>query len=253
MDVLIKILLSTTLVYAIHFVYKTFTSNNFDKLFMPKYQKSLHNTFMNIFIFIIFIIYGVFFAAMYGKIQGATFINLVITILFIIYFIGLTTTGLFCLYKRINDRKASKAFVLKEKQANALLFLVFFLNILVFSITLYEVYIINETSVIVKSLWLGNLVNCIIFFYALSYFLLKSNIYLQGINKREWGYVLSPTPEGIEEKHLYVLYSLNSTTLVLSDDPDNKHYPKSVYLFDLTKKSYTCFNRVLNLNKTTTK
>ncbi|NEU28713.1 hypothetical protein G3M74_22090 [Paenibacillus polymyxa] len=249
MDVLIKVLLSTTLMYAIHFVYKTFTSNNFDKLFMPKYQKYLHNTFLAILVFIIFVAYGVFFALIFEKIKDIKYVNVVINLLIIVYFLGLIITGILNLYKKIKDRNNGYKFVLSGKVADYILFSVFFLNILMFSLVFHEMYFVNGRTESYNLPWLGNLVNCIVLFFTISYFLLKSSLYLQGINKREWHYVLSPTPKDIQEKYLYVLYSLNATTLVLSDDPSNKQYPRSVYLFDLNKNSYTCFNRIVNLHK----
>ncbi|WP_281887760.1 hypothetical protein [Paenibacillus sp. YYML68] len=247
MDVLIKTLLGTTLIPAILFVFRSFTSNNFDKLFMLKYQKSLHNTFMSVFLFIIFIAYGIFFAAIFAKIKDYPVMNSLIPLLLIVFSICLLITVSLCLSKRIKDKKLKNSFLFSRKWANALLFLTLSLNIFIFSIALYEIYAIEDTTKMYRPVWWGNLAYCIIFFFALFYVLIKSNLYLQGISKREWGYVLSPIPSGIEEKHLYVLYSLNSTTLVLSDDPTNKEYPRSVYLFDTSKKSYICFNRVLNL------
>lgn len=245
MDVIIKILLSTTLIYAINFVIKTFTANNFDKMFMPKYQKTLHNIFLVVSIFFVFIFYGIFFAAMYRKIHEIDGINIFVIVLVVLYILGLLLTGFAYLYKLVCDKIRSKKFVFSVKHANILLFIVFILNILVYSITLHEMYYIDISSD--KAYWVGNLLNCIFLFFVISYLLLKVNLYLQGINKREWDYVLSPTPENIEQKHLYVLYSLNPNTLVLSDDPNNRNYPKSVYLFDLNKNSYTYFNRVVNL------
>lgn len=241
MDILLKVLLSTTLIYFIHFIIKTFTANEFDKLFLLKHQIYLHNTFLFTLIFVVLMAYSALFVVIFEKLKNIKYIDLAINCMFILYFISLFIIIVLYLYKKIKDKHRDAEFKLSAKVTDSFLFCVFFLNILVFSVVIHKF--------LMKDGLIGNIVNSVILFCLLTYFLLRSNLYLQGISRRKWHYVISPTPKHIHERYLYVLYSLSATTLVLSDDPSNKKYPRSVYLFDLNRNSYTCFNRVINIQK----
>ncbi len=249
MEVLLKILLSTSIIYAISFVFKTFTTNKFDRVFMPKHQKSLQNTFLIVFLIFVFILYGIYFAALYQKIIELRWLKHTsdaIETIYFIYFIGILYIVILCLMKFINRKNKEWNFKISEKTLNKVFFTVFLLNIFVYSIMLHDVYFSVDTNRD-KNIWISNMISCIFVFLIFSYLLMKSNSYLLGISKRHWKYVLSPTPADIKERHLYVLYSLTPTTLVLSDNPESESYPTSVYLYDLNKNTYVYFNRVVNL------
>ncbi|MCM3131288.1 hypothetical protein M3629_00725 [Paenibacillus polysaccharolyticus] len=241
MDILMKVLLSTTLIYFIHFIIKTFTANEFDKLFLLKHQIYLHNTFLFTLVYVVLMAYVALFVVIIEGLKNIKYIDLVMNYILFLYLISLIIVIVLYLYKKVKDKHRDVELKLPAKVADSFLFCVFFLNILVFSNIIHK--FLRKDDII------ANIINCVILFSLSTYFILKSNLYLQGFNRRKWYYVLSPTPKDIHERYLYVLYSLTATTLVLSDDPSNKKCPRNVYLFDLNKNSYTCFNRVTNLQK----
>lgn len=246
MDIFLKILLSSSLIYTINLVSRTLTANNFDKLFIPKHQKVLYNICSFIFLFIIFIGYGVLLGGFYSQIRGGKVANSISGILIIVYVVAFLFTGYLCLRKWIKEKKSGMTFNMNEKRATFLLFVGMILNIATYSILLCEMYLLDGLG---KMNYLGNLMNCIILFFGLSYVLLQSHLYLIGLKKRKWNYVLSPMPENIEKKYLNVLYSLSPNQLVLSEEKDGSHNPSSVYVYDMNKNTYIYFERVLSFEK----
>ncbi|MCM3748106.1 hypothetical protein M3223_12155 [Paenibacillus pasadenensis] len=245
MDLIIKIILSTTLIVVIKLTSKVFTSNNFDKIFMPKSQKLIHSVFFILLISLIFIGYGVVFSAMYSSFIEYKYSGYVILLLFIMYIISLLSIATLVLYKWKKDKRNIYSFEISKKKSEHLIFFAVFINMCMYSIFLHSIFSehLNKNEIIVEVL------RCTIFFISIAYGLMKASLFLQGINKKKWGYVLSPTPEDINQRHLHILYSLNQSTLVLSEDPDDNIYPRSVYLFDITNGKYIFFNRVLNIKK----
>lgn len=246
LDIFLKIILSSTILYVINFVCKTFTSNNFDKLFIPKHQKALHNFCLFIILFIIFIIYGVIFAALYDNVRESEFASIISLSVTILYALGLIVTIYLCLRKWVKEKMSGEQFNLSEKEATILLYIVILLNIVLYSIAFCE--IIN-TEANNKQEFLGSIFKCIFVFFSITYLLLESHIYLLGLKKRKWSYVLSPVPANVEQKYLEVLYSLTPTQLVLAEKVDDSQSPSSVYLYDITKNTYIYFERVVKFKK----
>lgn len=246
MDIFLKIILSSSLIYTINLVTKTLTTNNFDKLFIPKHQKALYNICSFIFLLIIFIGYGVLLGGFYSQIRGGKVADSIGVVLIIVYVIMFLFTGYLCLRKWIKEKKSDMTINMDEKRATLLLFVVMILNIAIYSILLCEMYLLDGLG---RTNYLGNIMNCIIFFFGISYVLLQSHLYLIGLKKRKWNYVLSPMPDNIEKKYLNVLYSLSPNQLVLSEETDNSHNPSSVYVYDMNKNTYVHFERVLSFKK----
>lgn len=246
MDVFLKFILSSTILVTINFVFKTLTSSNFDKLFIPKHQRALQTVCLFILLLFVFTAYGIFLAALYHEVEELEYTVIISGIILIMYLIGLVVIGVICLVKWWKDRKAGNQFVITERKANILTFSLIIINILVFAMILCDVIYVAGVDKIEN--W-GNTITCIGEFFTISYLLLKAQMYLQGYKKKRWGYVLSPMPENVEKKYLNVLYSLTPTQLVLSEDGDNVKYPTNIYLYDLTKQSYIHFERVLLIKK----
>lgn len=244
-DTVLKIILSSTLIYMINFVFKTFTSNNFDKLFIPKHQKILQKICFFIFAFIIFIVYGFFMGALYGQLKGEYNVDLLSAFIVLIYVLGVITIGLLSL-RKWRKEKTRKQFNMNEKKANILFYPVMILNIVVYSMMIYELYLPDINNSLEH--W-GDMVNSVIMFFGISILLLKFYMYLIGFKKRRWSYVLSPRPDDIEKKHLNVLYSLAPNQLVLSEATEDSQNLGSIYLYDMNKNTYFHFERVLSLPK----
>ncbi|OMC63533.1 hypothetical protein BK121_26755 [Paenibacillus odorifer] len=246
MDFFLKLLLSSTLIFAINFVFKTLTSSKFDKLFVPKHQKALQTLCIFILLIVLFIIYGMILGALYFQVKSYKYTEAVSGILAVFYLIGLIIVSIVCLMKYFKEKKSGLPYNISEKKVLRLIFVVVFLNIVIYSMVLSDTFF---TSGKTKVEFAGDILYCIVQFFVLTCVLVKAMTYLLGYMKRHWGYVVSPTPEDVDKRYLHVLYSLSPTQLVLSEDNENLHYPTNVYLFDVTKQSYIHFERVLIMKK----
>lgn len=246
MELLVKILLSTTLVVAINFVTKAITSSHFDILFIPKHQKILQNICKYILLFAAFTLYGGILAAVYNQIKEMKYIPTIIGIIIILDILGLIIVCIVCVIKKIIEKKKGAPFNFSENKTIRLMIISILLNMITFSVVFYEMFMTPNTNT-----WeyYSNIINCIILFFLLTAALLKAITYLIGYRKKNWSYVLSPTPEDVDKKYLHVLYSLSPTQLVLSEDNENKQNPTSVYIYDTSKQTFIHFERVLNLKK----
>lgn len=246
MDLLIKILLSSTVIIAINFVTKSVTSSHFDKLFIPKHQKILQSLCIYIILFFIFTLYGVSIAAIYKQVRDLKYVHETTGILVLSNILGLITVGIICLIKRIIEKKKESHFNFSENKVMKLMFIPIVLNVFTFSIILYEMYITTETN---KWDYYGNMFYCAILFFILTFFLITAETYLIGYKRRKWNYVLSPTPKDVDNKFLYVLYAMSPTQLILSEDNENISYPTNIYIYDLSKQTFMHFERVVTLKK----
>ncbi|MGG0825138.1 hypothetical protein ABE099_20005 [Paenibacillus turicensis] len=141
--------------------------------------------------------------------------------------------------------KKRRRIVFNVKFLFPLLFSTILLDIIVHSITLWGIINVSTT----KQDFIANMISNIITFFGIAYILIKCLQYLLDLNKRKWVYVLSPMPIDINQKYLEVLYSLTPTLLVLAEKNDDPKDPKSVYLYDITKNTYTYFQKVVQLKK----
>lgn len=246
MELLVKILLSSTLIVAINFVTRTVTSSHFDRIFMAKYQKVLQNICIYIILFVSFTLYGGILAAIYSQVKNLKYTPTVIGSIIILDIFCLITVGIICLNKKIVEKKHGTSIKFSENKVTKLMFVPILLNIITFSVIFCEMYMTSRTN---KWEYYSNIINCTILFFILTAALLKAINYLIGYRKKNWSYVLSPTPEDVDKKYLYVLYSLSPTQLVLSDDNENIQYPTSVYVYDISKQSFVHFERVLTLKR----
>lgn len=181
-------------------------------------------------------------AVIYEQIKNQKFVSYIEHIFILVYVIAIFIPLICCGYKQGMEKWKKSKFVLSEKTATPYLFIVVFSSVFVYSISLNREFSVkdsNMTSIIIA------VISLTVSFFAILILLFKAFRYLTGLSNRVWRYVLSPTPEGIEKKHLYVLYSINPNILVLSDDPHSEANPTSVYLYDMSKDTYTHFNRVL--------
>ncbi|HWO96374.1 MAG TPA: hypothetical protein VNM45_08585 [Bacillus sp. (in: firmicutes)] len=246
MELIIKIMLSSTIFIAINFVTKSITSSNFDKLFIPKHQKILQAFCIYIVLFLLFSLYGVSIAAVYKQVRDFKYINEVTGIIVILNILGLITVGIICLIKRIIEKKKGTYYNFSEVKVMRLMFIPLILNALTYSIIIYEMYITTETD---KLNYYSNLFICAIVFFMLTVFLFAAMTYLVGYKKKKWIYVISPTPEDVDKKYLHVLYAMSPTQLVLSENDVNIPDPTSVYIYDMSKQTFIHFERVVVLNK----
>ncbi|MCC3380758.1 hypothetical protein ACFQY3_19195 [Paenibacillus farraposensis] len=122
MEIILKLLLSTTILYVINFVFKTLTSNHFDKIFVPKHQKALQSICVFLLFLIVFIFYGFLIATFYEKIKKLKYIVFISDFLFLIYFIGLVFILCICLIKWIKEGKGKDYFNLSEQKSTVLNF-----------------------------------------------------------------------------------------------------------------------------------
>lgn len=245
MDNILKILLASSSVIALNFIFKTITSNDFDKLLIPKYQKMLQVVCAFILLIALFIGYGVLFAFLMNQVKELRYTDFAIGILLLVYIIALIIIGCTCISKKQKEKKTGNEINYSEKKVEYITIGMVFLNLIIYAYFLNESYF---KSGVKNGAYYWDLISCIIVFFMITYLLMKAQLYLQGFKRRRWSYVLSPTPEKIEERYLHVLYAISATQLVLSED-ENSHYPTSIYLFDMTKQSYIHFERVLTLKK----
>lgn len=246
METFLKIVLASSSVLAINFVSKTLTSNSFDRLLIPKYQKMLQTICAFIILVVLFVGYGALFGAFFSQIKDFKYTDAAVFLLFLAYVIGLMGIGCGCLLKLRKEKKTGMKLNYSEKRVEYIIVSLVFLNIIVYGYFLNEFYLLLGVK---KEQYYGDIVTCILVFFSITYLLLKAQLYLQGYRKKRWRYVLSPTPEKIEEKHLYVLYAISATQLVLSEEDENIQDPISIYLFDMTKQTYMHFERVLTIKK----
>ncbi|MFE5321472.1 hypothetical protein ACFQ88_22440 [Paenibacillus sp. NPDC056579] len=244
MDTVLKIMLSSTIIPVINFVFKTVTASKFDNLFIPKYQKALQMVCMFIIWLLVYIGYGAFFSVLYHQVKEMKYTAMVEGSIYLIYIFGFMFLATTCLVKFWIAKKNGKVISIAEKKLSFMVLTLIILNQFIYSMMLHDMVF---TSGLSSFEYVGNIIICIGEFFFLTYILLKAQLYIQGYKKREWGYALVPTPEDVNKKYLNVLYSISPTQLVLSEESNNANYPTNIYLYDVTKQSFIHFERVLNI------
>lgn len=247
MEIVLKFLLSGTLILTINFVIKTFTSSSFDKLFIPKHQKVLQTACIFVIAFIIFFGYGMLFGSLYMQIKQyySKFIDMIFLLLFLIYITGLACIIVLCIVKVWKEKRSGVSFNISMKKISPIILTLLFLNMIIYAIMLSELIL---TTGLDKYDHIMSILRCTIVFFVFAYGFLKAQVYLQGFKDR-WVYVLSPIPKDVDKRYFTVLYSLSPTQLVLSEDNVDHKHPSNIYLYDITKQTYTHFERVLMMNK----
>lgn len=232
------------LIYGVVLVFKIFTANKFDKLFLPKHQKYIYDVLTFVMLYVIFNLYAGFFSFLFERytyLKHAIVFIIVMVLFIVLLVVYLIIWTIKVCVKLIKNKK----FSISHKFSNGLLFISFFLAIYIFSYSLNQILFLSPDNWDEK---VSKILSQSITFFIVLYASIKANIYFVGYNKRDWQYVIAPTPEDIVNRHLYVRYSLSRNILVLSDSPKEEQFPNTVYLFDLQKESYICFKRVLNFD-----
>lgn len=244
MDTILKIVLSGTIPIFINLVIKALTSSSFDTLFYLKHQRTQQRIILYLVIGVLLLAYGLLISVIYASLLKMKYINAIAGIIIILFLLGIISLGILCGLKWMKEKWSVKKFTLSETKANLLAFTVFILSMVVFAISFYDTLNLTDLE---RTEHIAKLLMSIGQFYLYAFLILRSYFYLIGYSKRQWNYVISPTPEDIDKRYLYVLYSLSPTQLVLSENIGNVQNSSSVYLFDITKQTYIHFERVATL------
>ncbi|OKP86309.1 hypothetical protein A3842_06640 [Paenibacillus sp. P3E] len=244
MDIILKIVLSGTIPILINLVIKALTSSSFDNLFFLKHQKTQQRIILYVVLGVLFLAYGSLLTAIYASFVKMKYTIVVAAIIIVLFLLGIMILGILCGIKWMKGKWSVKKFTLSETKANRLSFTVFMCNMVVFAVSFYDT--LNITG-LERTEHMVKILVCIGQFYIYAFLILKSYFYLIDYTRHQWNYVISPNPEDIDKRYLYVLYSLSPTQMVLSESNENVENPSSVYLFDITKQTYIHFERVATL------
>ncbi|MEK4060944.1 MULTISPECIES: hypothetical protein [unclassified Paenibacillus] len=154
-----------------------------------------------------------------NQVKENRYTDFVIGILLLVYIIALIIIGCICISKKQKEKKTGREINYSEKKVEYLTIGMIFLNLIIYAYFLNESYL----KPVKNGAYYWDLISCISVFFMITYLLMKAQLYLQGFKRRRWSYVLSPTPEKIEERYLHVLYAISATQLVLSEDGNSQY------------------------------
>lgn len=244
MEILTKILIAPITLGFFITIIKAFSYNGFDKLFVPKHQKIIYNLFLFMSLLLLFFIISVVYSFLLEDLGVVVSPNIIgwIVWFYLVYILLLIAI---VISKVISKRIAEK--YTTSSAIKPFILIGCFMNYFFLSIKFNEIVYLKYSSMPLMQL-INNIFNISVVFLVITYVFIYLGLWLSGDTKRKWAYILSPVIDDVEDKHLYVLYSLSSTTLVLSEDTKNSNNPTTVYLYDMSKNSYICFKKVLNLD-----